>query len=465
MRLLPFNFDRLEGGDYFLSNAAGFHTFLSSGSFTELVDFSKTASPDENARLESGLFIAQDENLETAVTATGSALAKKLMQELQFCPIFMIVPTLRCDHHCTYCQVSRAALSARNYDLDPAAIPGIIETIKKLSDAPYKLEIQGGEPLVRFDLVQQIYDEAAERLGPDNFELVIATSLSLLDDAVIDWAQDRTVIFSTSLDGSAVIHNQNRILPNGDSFEHVRDAVIRLQDQLGKKRVATVTTVTDALIKHPEALIEAHIELGLTDMFVRPISPYGFAGTQATASDTMSDYMAFYERLFDEVMHCNRAGTPLTEHSAAIHMKRALNPGFNQYADLKSPGGLLLNCVLFNYDGKIYGSDEARMLQRVLGDIDFSCGSIEAVRLNETDLYRSIIASSFNLVQPGCETCAYQPYCGSDPCQNISLQGEPVGDKSRSTFCQYHKGMFRFLLERYHTDSEAQTVLTRWCRD
>ncbi len=465
MRLLPFNFERLNGGDYFLSNAAGFHTFLGPEAFTELIDFSSTASPADNASLESGLFIAQEECLEAAVVAKGSALAKKLMQELQFSPVFMIVPTLRCDHACTYCQVSRAALSARNYDMDPAAIPGIIKTIKKLSVAPYKLEIQGGEPLVRFDLIQRIYDEAAEQLGAESFELVIATSLSLLDDAVIDWARIRNVIFSTSLDGSADIHNRNRILPTGDSFQRVRDAVLRLQETLGKGRVATVTTVTDALIENPEALIEAHITLGISDMFVRPISPYGFANTGATVDYSMNDYMSFYKRLFYEVIRCNKAGKALIEHSAAIHLKRVFNPGFNQYADLKSPSGVLLNCVLFNYDGKIYGSDEARMLQRVLGELDFSCGSLDAIKLTDSDLYRNIIASSFNLVQPGCESCAYQPYCGSDPCQNISAQGEPVGDKSRSVFCQYHKGMFSFLLERFHTDPDTQAIMKGWCRD
>ncbi|MGY8872399.1 MAG: His-Xaa-Ser system radical SAM maturase HxsB [Pseudomonadales bacterium] len=465
MRLLPFNFDRLESGDYFLSNMAGFHTFLGHDSLIELINFSKTSCHNDNVALESALFIAQEQRADVALSAMGSALAKKLQYELQFNPTFMIVPTLRCDHTCTYCQVSRAPLNAQNYDLEPAAVPVIISTIKKLSDAPYKLEIQGGEPLLRFDLIQQLYDEAVEQLGLNSFTFVIATSLSLLTDDIVVWAKERDIFFSTSLDGSALVHNKNRILPGNDSFQRVKDAVTLLRNELGEDRVATVTTVTQELLEHPDSLIEAHLEMGLNDMFVRPISPYGFANSKASIGYNMKEYMAFYERLLDSIFSHNAAGVPLVEHSAAIHMKRILNPGFSQYADLKSPSGFLLNSVLFNYDGKVYGSDESRMLQRALGKIDFSCGLVDTIELTKNDLYRNVVSSSFNLLHPGCESCAYQPFCGTDPCQNISTQGEPVGDKSRSTFCQYHMAMFRFLLQRFHSSAEYKMLLKGWAHD
>ncbi|MEZ9531683.1 His-Xaa-Ser system radical SAM maturase HxsB, partial [Vibrio sp. 10N.286.51.F4] len=76
------------------------------------------------------------------------------------------------------------------YDLDPDLIPLLLERIRSLGNAPYKLEIQGGEPLLRFDLVQKIYQEAASNLGVDQFEIVIATSLSLLSDDVLTWSED-----------------------------------------------------------------------------------------------------------------------------------------------------------------------------------------------------------------------------------------------------------------------------------
>jgi len=465
MKLLPFNFDRLTCGDYFLSNMAGFHKFLELSALQELIDFSKTSSPADNAQLESGLFITPEDCADASIAAMGSALARKLTFELQFSPIFMIVPTLRCDHTCSYCQVSRAPVDAQNYDLDEAAIPAIIDSIKKLFTPPYKLEIQGGEPLIRFDLIRQIYHEAESQLGGGNFEFVIATSLSLLDEAVLLWAKSRNVYFSTSVDGDALVHNASRILPGENSYQRVKQAVAKIQAELGPERVATVTTATTEVLKRPEVLIEAHLEMGIYDLFVRPISPYGFANARSVSTYSVPEYMTFYSALFEAIKTHNQSGTSpsLIEHSAAIHMKRIMNPSFSQYADLKSPSGFVLNSVLFNYDGKIYGSDEARMLQRVLGELDFSCGDVGSINFSANALYKTILGSSFNLLHPGCEHCAYQPYCGSDPCQAIATQGEPVGDKSLSLFCQYHKAMFRFLMDRFHTDPGSRNLLMGWC--
>ena len=225
--------------------------------------------------------------------------------------------------------------------------------------------------------------------------------------------------------------------------------------------MSTVTTVTGELLKAPEDILQAHCDLGLPNLFVRPISPYGFAKKDQDSEYSIAQYMTFYERLFDAILELWKSGKSVIEHSAATHIKRVFNPGFNSYADLKSPSGVLLNSFLFNYDGRIYGSDELRMLQRIYKDQDFSLGHIEAPEVTKT-LYSQIISSSFNQVLPGCNTCAYQPFCGADPCNEISLQGEYIGDKTRSRFCSYHKEMFTFLLNRWFRCSESQSMLKEW---
>lgn len=208
--ILPFNFDRLSSGNYIISNAAGFYSNLSKLQLSELVNFGKTGSLELNQTLQSKLFIQEDECANSSIAALASASAKKISKELAFNPIFMIVPTLRCDHTCKYCQVSRASVSAKGYDLPKESIPQIISAIKKLSSAPYKIEIQGGEPLLRFDLVQMIYSNCKIILG-DDFEFIIATSLSLFNEEILNWSKNKNVVFSTSLDGDQIVHNHNRI--------------------------------------------------------------------------------------------------------------------------------------------------------------------------------------------------------------------------------------------------------------
>lgn len=462
MSLLPFNFEKLDNDTVFLSNMAGFHAFLNEQELRLLIDNGSTGKLETDNLLESRLFTSQANSTSVAAAALGSALAKRISQEIVFRPIFMIVPTLRCDHSCRYCQVSRASISADAYDMEEEWVPYIIESIRRLSSPPYKLEIQGGEPLLRFDLVKAIYQQAESSLGIESFEMVIATSLSLLNDDVLYWAKDRRVLFSTSLDGDALVHNQNRLLPTKDSFQRVTDGVRNVKRILGENRVSTVTTVTDELIKRPEALVDAHHEIGLDDLFVRPISPYGFSSGRSTSSYSIDEYLVFYNRLLEVIKEKNNQGSRFVEHSAVIHLKRLFTPGFSHYADLKSPSGVVLNCILFNYDGLVFGSDESRMLQKKFKEVNFSAGPINKIDFLHNDYYRSVLSQSFTFSHPGCESCAFQPFCGSDPCQSISVQGEPVGDKSLSTFCHYHKGMFHLLLNHIHAGGQLGEMLMRW---
>ncbi|HBQ3330765.1 TPA: 4Fe-4S cluster-binding domain-containing protein, partial [Klebsiella pneumoniae] len=240
MELMPFNFDRLPNGQVFISNLAGFHHFIDEQELLDLSD--EQISAEQSNALESKLFITNESSSAIAPYALSSAFAKRLMNELAIRPIFMIVPTLRCDHTCKYCQVSRASVNASGYDLDPALIPDIISTIKKLSTPPYKIEIQGGEPLLRFDLIQSIYEQCAETLGSTDFEMVVASSLSVLNEDMLEWSRDRNITFSVSLDGEEVVHNSNRILGHGLAYSRTASGVEAIKRSLGAGRVATVTT-------------------------------------------------------------------------------------------------------------------------------------------------------------------------------------------------------------------------------
>ncbi len=397
--------------------------------------------------LEKKLFLARPENMNISASLLATGQAKRLLQQMAFNPIFMIVPTLRCDHSCTYCQVSRANISAHGYDLNEGKISEIVNTVYRLGKPPYKIEIQGGEPLVRFDLVERIYAELEAKIPNDKFEMVIATSLSLMSDDILNWARRKNVYFSVSLDGHEKTHNESRILPNNNSYSKAKEWALKIQEELGRTRIATVTTVTRSLLKNPKSVVEGHLELGLNDLFVRPISPYGFSRNNQSDLYSPEEYMEFYRSLISIIINENMNGRSIVEHSLAIHIKRMLRPNFSGYADLKSPGGVLLNAIVFDYDGKVYGSDEARMLQRTIPTNDFSLGDCSSPNIENNDLYAHILENSFNDFHPGCEDCAYQPYCGVDPMQSISTQGEPVGDKSILYFCAYHKSMFSLCSE------------------
>ena len=457
MTPLPFNFERLSSNKVFISNIGGFSNIIDSDDLVPLIESPSDLGYTKRHELQQQNFITTSDDYKLSITTIASAFAKRLTAEIQFNPVFMVVPTLRCDHTCKYCQVARAPIEQTQYDLKESDLALIVQRILVLGKAPYCIEIQGGEPLIRFDLIQKLYDLCESELI--EFKFVIASSLSLLTNDILNWAKSRNVDFSMSLDGLKEAHDANRILASDSSYHRAIQGALAVKSTLGLERLGVVTTITKDSLKSYEELVKSHLDLGITSFFIRPLSPYGFAGKKEMGSYELTDYFIFYRNFLKRLKELWLIGHLVSEHSIGVHIKRLISPTFNSYADLKSPSGFGLNAILFNYDGRIFGSDEARMLQRLHPGIDFSLGDLSDNTLNISAITKSIVDGGINYNKPGCVDCAFQPFCGADPLQNISLFGESIGHKAHSPFCEYHKGMFRIALEYLYGSPEDKSFI------
>nr|WP_197525170.1 hypothetical protein [Erwinia pyrifoliae] len=85
---MPFNFDRLNNGKVFISNFAGFHSFVDKEELNLLADNNSPSEQFTSRLLESRLFIAADATQAVSQASLSSAFAKRLMNELAVRPIF-----------------------------------------------------------------------------------------------------------------------------------------------------------------------------------------------------------------------------------------------------------------------------------------------------------------------------------------------------------------------------------------
>ena len=76
-------------------------------------------------------FISESGEYEERINLVASKYVSLINGSIIPPSLFLIVPTLRCDHDCGYCQVSRVPVSRNNYDLDVDKIEKIISIIKK----------------------------------------------------------------------------------------------------------------------------------------------------------------------------------------------------------------------------------------------------------------------------------------------------------------------------------------------
>ena len=80
-----------------------------------------------------------------------------------FTALHMFVVTLRCDHSCHYCQVSRQTEDRQSFDTSVSHADKALDLVFR-SPSPYlKVEFQGGEPLLNFALVRHIVERAEQR--------------------------------------------------------------------------------------------------------------------------------------------------------------------------------------------------------------------------------------------------------------------------------------------------------------
>src|SRR5262249_45853255 len=151
--------------------------------------------------------------------------------------------------------------------------------------------------------------KAAAPASGKKLDFVIASNLALLTDKHLIFCKAHDVLLSTSLDGPADLHNKNRPRPGGNSHELAVKGIRRAQEFLGSDRVGALMTTTERSLERVEEIIDEYLRLGLDGIFLRPLSPYGFAiKTKQFHRYDAKRWLGFYARGLRHILAINRAG-------------------------------------------------------------------------------------------------------------------------------------------------------------
>jgi His-Xaa-Ser system radical SAM maturase HxsB len=366
-----------------------------------------------------------------------------------------------------YCQVSRQNLQETHFDLSEAHAAAVIDRIFESRSEHLKVEFQGGEPLLAFDRIRSMVEAIQRRNVSERrkIDFVITSTLHLITDAHLDFCREHQISLSTSLDGPEALHNRNRPGPNHDSHAQTLAAIERVRRALGAGSVSALLTVTRNALSCPEAIIDEYARLGFPSVFLRSLSPYGFAQrTHHRTGYGVQEFLRFYDRALAHVIKLNKQGTYLEETYTRLLLQHIFTPFPSGYVDLTSPTGAMLGMLVYNYDGSVYASDEGRMLAET-GDLAFRLGSVDDSyeALFSSPQARALLDASVAEALPGCSDCAFQPYCGADPTYHHAVQGRAIGHRPSSDFCTRHTAFFQRLFRHLaHDDQEVLPTLISW---
>jgi His-Xaa-Ser system radical SAM maturase HxsB len=393
------------------------------------------------------------------ILATRYRTKKSFLDEFTALHIFVI--SLRCNHSCHYCQVSRVSENKHDFDISIEDLEAGIEHMFRSPSSTITMEFQGGEPLLAFEKVKYGIEYANILNKKHNKEItfVICTNATVFSGEILEFCKKHSIIISTSLDGPEFLHNANRPKTGTKSYEMVIQGIKLAREKLGHDRVSALMTTTALSLDYPIEIINNYIENGFSNIFLRPISPYGFALKNIKKNHYQTQrYLDFYKKGLDYIIQLNKEGHFIVEDYTTVILKKILTPFPVSYVDLQSPAGMINNVVVFNYDGNVYATDESRMLAENQ-DFTFKLGHVQ-------DSYNSLFYGSkaeyfsqfwSNETLAGCADCGFQAYCGADPVFHYASQGDLEGFRPTSDFCVKNMEIIRHIFDLI--DKEGKDII------
>jgi uncharacterized protein len=465
---LPFTFKRLKNSKVLVVSCTGEFLFLPAEIFEDII--SNQIPKKEFLKfdlMQKNILAETDKNLSIEMAAIKYRSKRAFLKE--FTSLHMIVLTKGCNCNCLYCQVSSQPEDNQKIHMSKVTAKNVVDKIFS-SPSPYiKIEFQGGEPLLHWKILKYIVDYSTmmNHLYKKKLEYVICSNLTYITDEMLQYIKKRGITLSTSLDGPKDIHDKHRPCRNGQSsYDLLMTNLQRVNNVLGEGTCSPLVTITKDSLPRIKDIVDEYIRLGYSGIFLRPVNPYGNAKKvwKHLAFD-MKEFLYYYKEALFYIIGINKKGYYFVEYYTMLLLSRILTPFSTGFVDLQSPSGVGINGIIYDFNGDVFPSDEARMLART-GDNYFKLGNVNDNNYDEIfhgDKLINLTKQSILESLPGCSDCVYQAFCGCDPIRNYVESGQIQGIRPFSDFCKKNKGIFDILFDLIQTNNqEINDVFWSW---
>jgi uncharacterized protein len=466
--IFPFTFCRMPAQQLLLVNQAGEFIFISSEDFNSFIIGSLDTKSQTFLDLKSKHFVT-DTDKDTTVDLLATKLRTRKGFLRNFTALHMVVVTTRCNFCCDYCHASSTPSEQKTGDMSLDTAKKVVNMIFRSPSPTIKIEFQGGEPILNWNVVRKIveYAEFLNRRVQKGLEFVLCTNLTLVDESILKFLKKHRVMISTSLDGPKELHDAHRISRNAKSgYDLFMKKLELTRNFIARDRCSALLTVTKSNINRLSEVVNEYLDLGFNGIFLRALNPYGRAKSGWEKFGYSSEeFLESYKNTIEYIIQLNLKGRTFVEFYTTLLLQRILTPFSTGFMDLQSPSGAGISGAIYDYDGEVYPSDEARMLARV-GDRTFSMGNVDKGRYEDIfngPMIHKIVQNSCVETLPGCASCAFQMYCGADPIRNYVETGDIVGHRPTSDFCKKNVGIIEYLFEKLRKNDDGVTdVFFSW---
>lgn len=363
--------------------------------------------------------------------------------------------TNRCNLGCAYC----LADSDADTEESDMSIEQMYSLVNFINSSPWTLidvEFQGGESLLRFDLVKEFVNVIETNLDKHKKigQFIIVTNLTHFNEEIADYLVNKNFRIGSSLDGPRELHDFQRGFTDGSGSY---DKVIWWADYLKKRKihVGFSSTITKKSFEFgARAVIDEYLKRGMKYVMFRSLIPCGRGVDREDLKMDPDDFFEFWKDGVDYLVELADRGVHMSEKNVKQMVKNIFTP-YRRYMCLRKPCGAAISQMSFMPDGSIYACDSGKRIDALkIGN--YVSGNYSDTLLNSLQL-RTLSSEA----QPLCDTCVYTAFCGTCISRVFSRWSDSVARTPKDFDCIVHKRMFTYLFEKMN-DPKYMKVFRRW---
>ncbi len=405
-------------------------------------------------RLESKGIVLTEKSVKTVISDF-SEMYRCVVPRSMLC---IVNVTDRCPMNCSYCFVSSNDLnSSAGKDLDEDVASDILKFICKMPMDSVGIEFQGGEPLVRFDLIRKFHDDLKKNFPKHGKRLdpfVIVSNLVMMDDDIAGFIMDNNIGLCSSLDGPKELHDRQRSYFDGSGSY---DDVVRWHDYFrGRgKNVNLLPTITGLSLKYgARSIIDEYLMRGCNTVNFRPVYMGAKAKSNASLHLAPEKYADFWIDGVEYMAELTRKGTLVYDEFSRGLIRNMLGQ-VRGFMCARRPCGAGVSQLSFGVDGGIYACDMSKNVD------EFRLGDARDSSYSDVYLNSLSFLSNTSEFQPLCDTCVYSAFCPSCASRVFSRRGDLCAFTPRDFDCIVYKKMFDYLFSKMQ-DKDYRRVFEKW---
>lgn len=447
-----------------LTNSWAEHIFLSEEEFASFTTNPSSCSKELINKLKSRFFICED-GFETDCKKIINVKYRTKRSYLENeSLLLLVIPTISCNCSCIYCQVTSKKDCKSENDMSFKTALAFSDFVFSLPHRNIKIEFQGGEASLRFDIVEFIARriEFMNRRKKKNIDYVICTNLLTLSKHEIKILKRYNIVISTSLDGTKTQHDLNRPSTKYNSTYEQTIKNVRLARQ-NKIYPSAIVTVTAQNLENLEGIIDTYIENNFEHIFIRPLNNYGYAFNNEHIFYSLKTYMEKYKQAINYMIKLNLDGKArIQDEWFSIILRKIFNPFNDGFVDMQNPSSLGQMFLLVNQYGDVYPSDEARMISE-MGNHYWKMGNVNEKNclITMKQKRKEILENGYLENYDECKNCVFSPFCYADPVKKWYIN--TIAGEKYEDYCGIRKELFTYVLKLVkNADDPTMKLFRRW---